>query len=230
MNKHLKSGCKVISRKAIGVIRHRTNPECYSSFEVSTCREEYEFGSCYLVGVRADTRGTYSVMASSWRFDKYANLTNSDDDGMKKESEIVEELIEDERHDCDPQPEKTEWAAGEKPLCGVWLELLDPVDGRKYVVLKYKYISDCLAIFVEKDASDFEQAGEWQHFAHKLYVDPKEKALAQIAFALATNVIGEDAAGEINFNRDNDYSRDYRNMAQAIIDGCIGHVEYTGDK
>ncbi|HCB8024404.1 TPA: hypothetical protein M2E12_001188 [Escherichia coli] len=215
--------------KAIGVISHRTNPECYPSFEVTTCRTEYNFGSYYLLGVRADTGGTYSVMAASWKFDKYANLSNKDDDGMNKESEIIDELIEDERHDCDA-PKVTEWKPGEKPPCGVWLELLDPVDGRKHVVLKYKYISDRLALFVEKNESDFEQAGEWQHFAHKLYVDPKEKALAQIAFALATKVIGEDAAGEINFNRDNDYSRDYRNMAQAIIDGCIGHVEYTGDK
>ncbi|EGM7791190.1 hypothetical protein IIO33_001560 [Escherichia coli] len=168
-------------------------------------------------------------MAASWKFDKYANLSNKDDDGMNKESEIIDELIEDERHDCD-KPEVTEWMAGEKPPCGVWLELLDPVDGRKYVILKYKYISDRLALFVEMDAPDFEQAGEWKHFAHKLYVDPKEKALAEIAFALAINVMGEDAAKEIDFNHDNDFSCDYRNMAQAIIDGCIGHVEYTGDK
>lgn len=215
--------------KAIGVISHRTNPECYPSFEVATCRTEYNFGSYFLLGVRADTGGTYSVMAASWKFDKYANLSNKDDDGMNKESEIIDELIEDERHDCD-KPEVTEWMAGEKPPCGVWLELLDPVDGRKYVILKYKYISDRLALFVEMDAPDFEQAGEWKHFAHKLYVDPKEKALAEIAFALAINVMGEDAAKEIDFNHDNDFSCDYRNMAQAIIDGCIGHVEYTGNK
>lgn len=214
--------------KAIGVISHRTNPECYPSFEVTTCRTEYNFGSYYLLGVRADTGGTYSVMAASWKFDKYANLSNNDDDGMNKESEIIDELIEDERHDCD-KPEVTEWMAGEKPPCGVWLELLDPVDGRKYVILKYKYISDRLALFVEMDAPDFEQAGEWKHFAHKLYVDPKEKALAEIAFSLAVNVMGEDAAKEIDFNHDNDFSCDYRNMAQAIIDGCIGHVEYTGE-
>ncbi len=215
--------------KAIGVISHRTNPECYPSFEVTTCRTEYNFGSYYLLGVRADTGGTYSVMAASWKFDKYANLSNNDDDGMNKESEIIDELIEDERHDCD-KPEVTEWMAGEKPPCGVWLELLDPVDGRKYVILKYKYISDRLALFVEMDAPDFEQAGEWKHFAHKLYVDPKEKALAEIAFSLAVNVMGEDAAKEIDFNHDNDFSCDYRNMAQAIIDGCIGHVEYTGGR
>lgn len=215
--------------KAIGVISHRTNPECYPSFEVATCRTEYNFGSYFLLGVRADTGGTYSVMAASWKFDKYANLSNKDDDGMNKESEIIDELIEDERHDCD-KPEVTEWMAGEKPPCGVWLELLDPVDGRKYVILKYKYISDRLALFVEMDAPDFEQAGEWKHFAHKLYIDPKEKALAEIAFALAINVMGEDAAKEIDFNHDNDFSCDYRNMAQAIIDGCIAHVEYTGGK
>lgn len=215
--------------KAIGVISHRTNPECYPSFEVTTCRTEYNFGTYFLLGVRADTGGTYSVMAASWKFDKYANLSNKDDDGMNKESEIIDELIEDERHDCD-KPEVTEWMAGEKPPCGVWLELLDPVDGRKYVILKYKYISDRLALFVEMDAPDFEQAGEWEHFTHKLYVDPKEKTLAEIAFALATKVIGEDAAKDIDFNRDNDFSCDYRNMAQAIIDGCIGHVEYTGEK
>ncbi len=216
--------------KAIGVIRHRTNPECYPSIEVSTCREEYNFGSCYLVGIRADG-GTYSVMAASWKFDKYANLSNKDDDGMNKESEIIDELIEDERHDCDA-PEVTEWKPGEKPPCGVWLELLDPVNGRVtgYPVLKYKYISDRLALFVEKDTSDFEQAGEWRHFAHKLYIDPKEKAVAEIAFALAVKVIGFDAAIEINFRVDNDYSRDYRDMAKSIINGDIPLTKYTGDK
>ncbi|HHW0730646.1 TPA: hypothetical protein ACUSWC_002834 [Escherichia coli] len=210
--------------KAIGVIRHRTDTDSYPSIEVATCRNEYQYGSSFLLGVRADTGGTYSVLAASWVFEEYKN---TDDDGMNKESEIIDELIEDERHDCDT-PEVTEWMAGEKPPCGVWLELLDPVDGRKYVILKYKYISDRLALFVEMDAPDFEQAGEWKHFAHKLYVDPKEKTLAEIAFALATKVIGEDAAKEIDFNRDNEFSCDYRNMAQAIIDGCIGHVEYTG--
>lgn len=106
--------------KAIGVISHRTNPECYPSFEVTTCRTEYNFGSYYLLGVRADG-GTYSVMAASWKFDKYANLSNKDDDGMNKESEIIDELIEDERHDCETQPEKTEWAVGDKPPVNVCL-------------------------------------------------------------------------------------------------------------
>ncbi|HAX1818073.1 TPA: hypothetical protein JXS99_001722, partial [Escherichia coli] len=75
-----------------------------------------------------------------------------------------------------------------------------------------------------------ENAIEWGFYNYYLYVDPKEKALAEIAFALATKVIGEDAAKDIDFNHDNDFSCDYRNMAQAIIDGCIGHVEYTGDR
>lgn len=97
--------------KAIGVISHRTHPEVYPSFEVSTCRNEYQYGSSFFLGVRADTGGTYSVMAASWKFDKYANLSNKDDDGMNKESEIIDELIEDERHDCD-NPKVEEWQPG----------------------------------------------------------------------------------------------------------------------
>ncbi|EFN9714331.1 hypothetical protein D3F93_04775 [Escherichia coli] len=213
--------------KAIGVISHRTNPECYPSFEVTTCRTEYNFGSYYLLGVRADTGGTYSVMAASWKFDKYANLSNKDDDGMNKESEIIDELIEDERHDCETQQEKTEWKPGEKPPCGVWLDCYYP-DGYYIGIVMFKFIGDKYGVYTEKGSIQKENAIEWGFYNYYLYVDPKEKALAQIAFALATKVIGEDAAGEINFNRDNDYSRDYRNMAQAIIDGCIGHVEYTG--
>lgn len=211
--------------RAIGIMFHRFRNDI-PSFKVTTFSNYYDFGTEYYTGFKVGGE-SYTLMANTWRFVRYSK---KDDDGMNKESEIIDELIEDERHDCDPQPEKTEWAAGEKPLCGVWLELLDPVDGRKYVVLKYKYISDRLAIFVEKDASDFEQAGEWQHFAHKLYVDPKEKALAQIAFALATKVMGEDAAKEIDFKRDNDFTCDYRNMAKAIINGDIPFTSYNGDK
>lgn len=114
--------------KAIGVISHRTNPECYPSFEVTTCRTEYNFGSYYLLGVRADG-GTYSVMAASWKFNKYANLSNKDDDDMNKESEIIDELIEDERHDCETQPEKTEWAVGDKPPVNVWLDCVGMTSG-----------------------------------------------------------------------------------------------------
>lgn len=209
---------------AIGKMVHRFRGDI-PSFEVTTFLSYYDFGTEYYAGSKVGGE-SYTLMANTWRFVRYSE---TDDDGMNKESEIIDELIEDERHDCDKQ-KVDEWQPGEKPPCGVWLELLDPVDGRKYVVLKYKYISNRLALFVEKNESDFEQAGEWQHFAHKLYVDPKEKALAKIAFALATKVMGEDAAKEIDFNHDNDFSCDYRNMAQAIIDGCIVHVEYTGER
>ncbi|HFP7255011.1 TPA: hypothetical protein ACHKMY_004267 [Escherichia coli] len=216
--------------KAIGVISHRTNPECYPSFDVTTCRTEYNFGSYYLLGVRADTGGTYSVMAASWRFDKYANLSNKDDDGMNKESEIIDELIEDERRKCETQPEKTEWAAGEKPPVGVWLDCVGLTSGTVLDVVKFKYVGDKWAICESKEGLCSERPLSWTTCAFKMHVDPKEKALAEIAFALATKVIGEDASKEIDFNHDNDFSCDYRNMAQAIIDGCIGHVEYTGKR
>ncbi|HHE5945816.1 TPA: hypothetical protein ACPE2N_000797 [Escherichia coli] len=216
--------------RVIGVISHRTNPECYPSFEVTTCRTEYNFGSCYLVGVRADTRGTYSVMAASWKFDKYANLSNKDDDGMNKESKIIDELIEDEHHDCEMQPEKTEWFAGEKPPVGAWLDCVGLTSGTVLDVVKFKYVGDKWAICESKEDLGLERPLSWTTCAFKLHVDPKEKALAEIAFALATKVMGEDAAKEIDFKRDNDFTCDYRNMAQAIIDGCIGHVEYTGGR
>lgn len=214
--------------KAIGVISHRTNPECYPSFEVTTCRTEYNFGSYYLLGVRADTGGTYSVMAASWKFDKYANLSNKDDDGMNKESEIIDELIEDERHDCD-KPKVEEWQQGERPPLDVWLEFYPGEFAPVYCVAKYIFTGDELGVFVRRTGK-CEETARWNSFRYRSWIDPKEKALAEIAFALATKVIGEDAAKEIDFNHDNDFSCDYRNMAQAIIDGCIGHVEYTGDK
>lgn len=213
--------------KAIGVISHRTNPECYPSFEVTTCRTEYNFGSYYLLGVRADTGGTYSVMASSWKFDKYANLSNNDDDGMNKESEIIDELIEDEKHDCD-KPKVTKWKQGEKPPCGVWLECYYP-DGYLVGIVMFKFIGDEWAVCESREARG-EIPLSWTTYSFRPHVDPKEKALAEIAFALATKVMGEDAAKDINFNHDSDFSCDYRNMAQAIIDGCIGHVEYTGKR
>ncbi|EIX4507434.1 TPA: hypothetical protein K8193_004316 [Escherichia coli] len=214
--------------KAIGVISHRTHPEVYPSFEVSTCRNEYQYGSSFFLGVRADTGGTYSVMAASWKFDKYANLSNKDDDGMNKESEIIDELIEDERHDCD-NPKVEEWQPGERPPLDVWLEFYPGEFAPMYCVAKYIFTGDELGIFVRKDGKH-EETARWSGFKYRRWIDPKEKALAQIAFALATKVIGEDAAKEINFNRDNEFSSDYRNMAKAIIDGCIGHVEYTGGK
>ncbi|HGB9869414.1 TPA: hypothetical protein ACIYYJ_003087 [Escherichia coli] len=211
--------------KAIGVIRHRVDPD-YPSFEVATYRNEYQYGSSFLVGVRADTGGTYSVMAASCVFEEYKNI---DDDGMNKESEVIDELIEDERHDCETQPEKTEWNPGEKPPCGVWLDCYYP-DGYHIGIVMFKFIGDKYGVYTEKCSIQKENAIEWGFYNYYLYVDPKEKSLAEIAFALATKVIGEDAAKEIDFNHDNDFSCDYRNMAQAIIDGCIGHVEYTGGK
>lgn len=216
--------------KSIGVISHRTNPECYPSFEVTTCRTEYNFGSYYLLGVRADTGGTYSVMAASWRFDKYANLSNKDDDSMNKGIEIIDGLIEDERRDCETQQEKTEWAVGEKPPVGVLLDCVGLTSGTVLDVVKFKYIGDNWAIAHSKLVSETETTIAWEKYSYRIHIDPKEKALAEIAFALATKVMGEDAAKEIDFNHDNDFSCDYRNMAQAIIDGCIGHVEYTGKR
>lgn len=216
--------------RVIGIIRHRTNPDVYPSFEVTTCRTEYNFGSCYLVGVRADTRGTYSVMAASWKFDKYANLSNKDDDGMNKESEIIDGLIEDERRDCETQQEKTEWVVGDKPPVNVWLDCVGLTSGTILDVVRFKYVGDKWAICESKEDFCGERPLSWTTCSFKLHIDPKEKALAEIALALAVNVMGEDAAKEIDFNHDNDFSCDYRNMAQAIIDGCIGHVEYTVDK
>ncbi|EYE05418.1 hypothetical protein WDK30_18445 [Escherichia coli] len=211
--------------KAIGVIRHRVDPD-YPSFEVATYRNEYQYGSSFLVGVRADTGGTYSVMAASCVFEEYKNI---DDDGMNKESEIIDELIEDERHDCD-KPEVTEWKAGEKPPCGVWLDCIGSRSDIVIDVVKFFYLGDKWSIAHSKLETGIETPIAWKQYSYRIHIDPKEKALAEIAFALATKVIGEDAAKEINFNRDNEFSCDYRNMAQAIIDGCIGHVEYTGGK
>ncbi|HAG8745691.1 hypothetical protein LQT17_01150 [Escherichia coli] len=211
--------------KAIGVIRHRVDPD-YPSFEVATYRNEYQYGSSFLVGVRADTGGTYSVMAASCVFEEYKNI---DDDGMNKESEIIDELIEDERHDCD-KPEVTEWKAGEKPPCGVWLDCIGSRSDIVIDVVKFFYLGDKWSIAHSKLDTGIETPIAWKQYSYRIHIDPKEKALAEIAFALATKVIGEDAAKEINFNRDNEFSCDYRNMAQAIIDGCIGHVEYTGGK
>ncbi|ENQ0912899.1 hypothetical protein ACENW9_000874 [Escherichia coli] len=214
--------------KPIGVIKHRTNPECYPSFEVMTYREEFQFGSLFLVGVRSDG-GTYSVMGSAWRFDRYANISSGDDDGMNKESEIVDELIEDERHDCDPKPEKTEWAVGEKPPCGVWLDCLGLASGCVIDTVMFHYIGNKWSIADSQLEHKVETPIAWTQYAYRIHIDPHEKAVAQIAFALAIKVIGNDAASEIDFDHDNDYSRDYRGMAREIVDGNIPFVEYTGE-
>lgn len=149
---------------------------------------------------------------------------------MNKESEVIDELIEDERRDCETQQEKTEWAVGEKPPVGVWLDCVGLTSGTVLDVVKFKYVGDKWAICESKEDLGLERPLSWTTCAFRVHLDPKEKALAEIAFALATKVMGEDAAKEIDFKRDNDFSCDYRNMAQAIIDGCIGHVEYTGKR
>lgn len=208
---------------AIGAMFHRFRGDIHP-FEVTTFSSYYDFGTEYYAGSKVGGE-SYTLMANTWRFVRYSE---TDDDGMNKESEIIDELIEDERHDCDA-PEVTEWKPGEKPPCGVWLDCYYP-DGYHIGIIMFKFIGDKYGVYTEKGSIQKENAIEWVFYNYYLYVDPKEKALAEIAFALATKVIGEDAAKEIDFNHDNDFSCDYRNMAQAIIDGCIGHVEYTGKR
>lgn len=209
---------------AIGMMFHRFRNDI-PPFEVTTFSSYYDFGTEYYAGSKVGGE-SYTLMANTWSFVRYSK---KDDDGMNKESEIIDELIEDERHDCETQPEKTEWKPGEKPPCGVWLECYYP-DGYLVGIVMFKFVGDKFGVYTEKGSKQQEHTIDWGFCDYFLYVDPKEKALAEIAFALATKVIGEDAAKEINFNHDNDFSCDYRNMAQAIIDGCIGHVEYTGKR
>lgn len=208
---------------AIGAMFHRFRGDI-QPFEVTTFSSYYDFGTEYYAGSKVGGE-SYTLMANTWRFVRYSE---KDDDGMNKEIEIIDELIEDERNDCDIK-KVTEWKPGEKPPCGVWLDCYYP-DGYHIGILMFKFIGDKYGVYTEKGSIQKENAIEWGFYNYYLYVDPKEKALAQIAFALATKVIGEDAAKEIDFNHDNDFSCDYRNMAQAIIDGCIGHVEYTGKR
>ena len=208
---------------AIGAMFHRFRGDI-QPFEVTTFSSYYDFGTEYYAGSKVGGE-SYTLMANTWRFVRYSE---KDDDGMNKEIEIIDELIEDERNDCDIK-KVTEWKPGEKPPCGVWLDCYYP-DGYHIGILMFKFIGDKYGVYTEKGSIQKENAIEWGFYNYYLYVDPKEKALAEIAFALATKVIGEDAAKDIDFNHDNDFSCDYRNMAQAIIDGCIGHVEYTGKR
>lgn len=210
--------------RAIGTMLHRFRVDI-PPFEVTTFSSYYDFGTEYYAGSKVGGE-SYTLMANTWRFIRFSE---KDDDGINKESEIIDELIEDKRHDFETQPEKTEWKPGEKPPCGVWLECYYP-DGYLVGIVMFKFVGDKFGVYTEKGSKQQEHTIDWGFCNYFLYVDPKEKALAEIAFALATKVIGEDAAKEIDFNHDNDFSCDYRNMAQAIIDGCIGHVEYTGDR
>lgn len=213
------------THRAIGTMTHRFRVDI-PPFEVTTFSSYYDFGTEYYAGSKVGGE-SYTLMANTWRFVRFPE---KDDDGMNKESEIIDELIEDERHDCETQPEKTEWWAGEKPPVGVWLDCVGLTSGTVLDVVKFKYIGDNWAIAHSKLVSETETTIAWEKYSYRIHIDPKEKALAEIAFALATKVMGEDAASEIDFSRDNDFTRDYRNMAQAIIDGCIGHVEYTGER
>lgn len=210
--------------RAIGTMIHRFRVDI-PPFEVTTFSSYYDFGTEYYAGSKVGGE-SYTLMANTWRFIRFSE---KDDDCMNKESEIIDELIEDKRHDFETQPEKTEWKPGEKPPCGVWLECYYP-DGYLVGIVMFKFVGDKFGVYTEKGSKQQEHTIDWGFCNYFLYVDPKEKALAEIAFALATKVIGEDAAKEIDFNHDNDFSCDYRNMAQAIIDGCIGHVEYTGKR
>ncbi|HHI5974310.1 hypothetical protein U9423_10275 [Escherichia coli] len=211
--------------RAIGRIFHRFRADI-PSFEVTTFSSYYDFGTEYYAGSKVGGE-SYTVMANTWTFVRYHEKKGDD---MNKEIEVVDELIEDERHNCDAQPEKTEWLAGEKPPVGVWLDCVGLTSGTVLDVVKFKYVGDKWAICESKEDLGLERPLSWTTCAFRIHVGPTEKALAEIAFALATKVIGEDAAKEIDFKRDNDFSCDYRNMAQAIIDGCIGHVEYTGKR
>lgn len=210
--------------RAIGTMIHRFRVDI-PPFEVTTFSSYYDFGTEYYAGSKVGGE-SYTLMANTWRFIRFSE---KDDDGMNKESEVIDELIEDERRDCETKQEKTEWKPGEKPPCGVWLECYYP-DGYLVGIVMFKFVGDKFGVYTEKGSKQQEHTIDWGFCNYFLYVDPKEKALAEIAFALAAKVIGEDAAKEIDFNHDNDFSCDYRNMAQAIIDGCIGHVEYTGKR
>ncbi|ELT6819692.1 hypothetical protein R9C71_000401 [Escherichia coli] len=209
---------------AIGKMVHRFRGDI-PSFEVTTFLSYYDFGTEYYAGSKVGGE-SYTLMANTWRFVRYSE---TDDDGMNKESKIIDELIEDERHDCDA-PEVTEWKPGEKPPCGVWLDCIGLASDRVIDVVKFFYLGDKWSIAHSKLETGIETPIAWKQYSYRIHIDPKEKAMTRIAFALAVEVIGEDAAKEINFNRDNEFSRDWRNMAKAIINGDIPFTNYNGDE
>ncbi|ELP2939290.1 hypothetical protein R0P29_001313 [Escherichia coli O83] len=211
--------------RAIGTMLHRFRVDI-PPFEVTTFSSYYDFGTEYYAGSKVGGE-SYTLMANTWRFIRFSE---KDDDGMNKESEIIDELIEDERHDCDPKPEKTEWIVGEKPPCGVWLDCHGLASGCVIDTVMFRFIGDKWAIAQSKLERKAETPIVWTQYTYRIHVDPREKALAQIAFALANVVIGFDAASEIDFGHDNDYSRDYRGMAKFIINGDIPLTKYTGDE
>ncbi|EJZ3168680.1 hypothetical protein OH669_001842 [Escherichia coli] len=209
---------------AIGKMVHRFRGDI-PSFEVTTFLSYYDFGTEYYAGSKVGGE-SYTLMANTWRFVRYSE---TDDDGMNKESEIIDELIEDERHDCETQQEKTEWKPGEKPPCGMWLDCYYS-DGYHYGTIMFKFIGSEYGVYVEKGSESVESTIRWGIYNYFLHVNPIDKAIAKIAKALAGEVMGSDAADDINFSTENDYSRDYRNMAKAIINGDIPFTNYNGDK
>ncbi|HDD9014158.1 TPA: hypothetical protein PBP63_001132 [Escherichia coli] len=210
--------------RAIGTMLHRFRGDI-PPFEVTTFSSYYDFGTEYYAGSKVGGE-SYTLMANTWRFIRFSE---KDDDGMNKESEVIDELIEDERCDCETQPEKTEWKPGEKPLCGVWLDCYYS-DGYHYGTIMFKFIGSEYGVYVEKGSESVESTIRWGIYNYFLHVNPIDKAIAKIAKALAGEVMGSDAADDINFSTENDYSRDYRNMAKAIINGDIPFTNYNGDK
>lgn len=210
--------------RAIGTMLHRFRVDI-QPFEVTTFSSYYDFGTEYYAGSKVGGE-SYTLMANTWRFIRFSE---KDDDGMNKESEVIDELIEDERCDCETQPEKTEWKPGEKPPCGVWLDCYYS-DGYHYGTIMFKFIGSEYGVYVEKGSESVESTIRWGIYNYFLHVNPIDKAIAKIAKALAGEVMGSDAADDINFSTENDYSRDYRNMAKAIINGDIPFTNYNGDK
>lgn len=210
--------------RAIGTMLHRFRIDI-PPFEVTTFSSYYDFGTEYYAGSKVGGE-SYTLMANTWRFIRFSE---KDDDGMNKESEVIDELIEDERCDCETQPEKTEWKPGEKPPCGVWLDCYFS-DGYHYGTIMFKFIGSEYGVYVEKGSESVESTIRWGIYNYFLHVNPIDKAIAKIAKALAGEVMGSDAADDINFSTENDYSRDYRNMAKAIINGDIPFTNYNGDK
>lgn len=209
---------------AIGTMLHRFRVDI-PPFEVTTFSSYYDFGTEYYAGSKVGGE-SYTLMANTWRFIRFSE---KDDDGMNKESEVIDELIEDERCDCETQPEKTEWKPGEKPPCGVWLDCYYS-DGYHYGTIMFKFIGSEYGVYVEKGSESVESTIRWGIYNYFLHVNPIDKAIAKIAKALAGEVMGSDAADDINFSTENDYSRDYRNMAKAIINGDIPFTNYNGDR
>ncbi|EIS6451306.1 hypothetical protein L0B60_003296 [Escherichia coli] len=210
--------------RAIGTMLHRFRVDI-PPFEVTTFSSYYDFGTEYYAGSKVGGE-SYTLMANTWRFIRFSE---KDDDGMNKESEVIDELIEDESCDCETQPEKTEWKPGEKPPCGVWLDCYYS-DGYHYGTIMFKFIGSEYGVYVEKGSESVESTIRWGIYNYFLHVNPIDKAIAKIAKALAGEVMGSDAADDINFSTENDYSCDYRNMAKAIINGDIPFTNYNGDK